>query len=133
MKDAHDQSGPVTPFERNFYIFVLTVFLGLLAAEIIKDYQPVKLAVLFIILFWPPLVVLHEAGHALMADLLGWEVRRIVIGLNREVWRFRVRGIPVVVKLLPLGGYVSPAPRDLSWPRPKLALTYLARPGNELL
>src|SRR5207248_7565842 len=91
MKDAHDQSGPVTPFERNFYIFVLTVFLGLLAAEIIKDYQPVKLAVLFIILFWPPLVVLHEAGHALMADLLGWEVRRIVIGLNREVWRFRVR------------------------------------------
>lgn len=133
MNAAHDEAGPVTPFERNFYLFLLTFFLALLGAEIISDFHPVKLGVLFFVLFWPPLVALHEAGHALMAALLGWEVRHIVIGYNREVWSGPIAGIPVTVKLLPLGGHVVPVPRNLSWPRCKLALIYLAGPGIELV
>src|SRR5205823_2106452 len=101
-------------------------------AETITDFKPVKLAALFFILFWPPLVALHKTGNALMADLLGWQIRLIVIGLNRDVWRFHVGGRQVVVKLLPLGGCVISAPRNLSWPRLKLVLIYLAGPGIEL-
>lgn len=133
MRCIGDQPGPATPFERGFYVFVMTVILALLGAEIIHDFKPVKLAALFFILFWPLLLVVHEAGHALMADLLGWEVRRVVIGFNKEVWRFQLRGIPVIIHLIPLGGYVIPAPRNLSAPRLKLALIYLAGPGIELL
>lgn len=133
MRSTGDQRGPTTPFERGFYVFVFTVILALLGAEIISDFKPVKLATLFFLLFWPPLLVLHEAGHALMADLLGWEVRRMVIGFNKEVWRVHVRGVPIIINLIPLGGYVIPAPRNLSAPRLKLALIYLAGPGIELL
>jgi hypothetical protein len=133
MKFSGDQPGPATPFERGFYVFAMTVILGLLAAEIISDFKPVKLAALFFILFWPVLLVLHETGHALVASLLGWEVRRVVIGFNKEVWRFHIGGVPILIKLIPLGGYVLPAPRNLSAPRLKLALIYLAGPGIELL
>jgi Zn-dependent protease len=133
MRSSGEQPGPATPFERGFYALAITVILGLLAAEIINDFKPVKLAALFFVLFWPLLLVMHEAGHALMADLLGWEVRRVVIGFNKEVWRIHIRGVPILIKLIPLGGYIIPAPRNLSAPRLKLALIYLAGPGIELL
>jgi hypothetical protein len=133
MRSSSEQPGPATSFERGFYVFAMTVILGLLAADIIHDFKPVKLAALFFILFWPVLLVLHEAGHALMAHLLGWEVRCVVIGFHKEVWRFHFRGVPILIKLIPLGGYVIPVPRNLSAPRLKLALIYLAGPGIELL
>jgi Peptidase family M50 len=133
MKNQGEQGGPATPFERGFYVFVMTVILALLGAEIITDFKPVKLAALFFLLFWPLLLILHEAGHALMSDLLNWEVRRMVIGFNKEVWRFRFRGVPIIIKLIPVGGYIISAPRNLSHPRLKSALIYLAGPGIELL
>ena len=133
MRDPGEQQGPLTPFERGFYVLVLTVIVGLFAAEVIRDYEPRKLAALFFIAWMIPLLVLHESGHALVALSLGWHVRKIVIGCNREVYRFRIRGIPIVINLLPLSGYVRPVPGHLRSPRLRLALIYLAGPGIELL
>lgn len=133
MYEPGEEAGPLTSFERGFYTLLLTIVLGLFAAEIIRDYHPGKLAAFFFVLFWPPLVVVHELGHASMAWLLGWRVRRIVIGLNREVWRTNFGGCRVEWRLLPLGGYVLPSPGNLIAPRLKNALIYAAGPGVELL
>src|SRR5947209_3064264 len=81
--------GPLTPSERWIYIIALALFLGLLTAEVLINYQPVKLTILFFLLSWAPLLVLHEAGHAVVAALLGWRVERVVIGMGRVVGRFR--------------------------------------------
>jgi membrane-associated protease RseP (regulator of RpoE activity) len=133
MLEDHDERGPATAFERNFYVFTLTVILALFGAEIIHDFHPIKLSILFFVLFWPALLVLHEAGHALMADLLGWQVRLMVIGFGREMWRLHWFRFQVIIRTVPLSGYVIPAPRNLKWPRLKLALIYLAGPGIELM
>jgi membrane-associated protease RseP (regulator of RpoE activity) len=122
----------MTPGERNFYVFFLTIVLGLFAAEIIHDFHPVKLTALMFILLWVPLLAIHEAGHAIVAALLGWYVGRVVIGVGRLVGRFRVGTAVVEVRLLPLEGFVQPMPRNLRSPRLKSALIYFAGPGAEL-
>ena len=124
---------PLTPFERWTYGGFLLLLLGLFAAEVFSNYQPVKLAALLFVLFHAPLLVLHEAGHALTARLLNWHVGRVVLGLGRCVGRFRLGGALVEVRLFPVEGFVQPVPGDLRAPRLKSALIYLAGPGSELL
>jgi hypothetical protein len=129
---AH-QKGPLTSGERGFVVLFATLVLGLFVAEIARDYQPVKLTVLLILLIWIPLLALHEAGHALMAALLGWYVGRVVIGVGRLLAKFRVGTAVVEIRLLPLERFVQPVPRNRRSPRLKSALIYFAGPGAELL
>lgn len=68
----------------------MAVVLGLFVAEICHDYQPVKLSALLVVLFWVPLIALHEAGHAVVASLLNWYVGQVVIGMGRLLTSFRV-------------------------------------------
>src|SRR5207302_11057413 len=96
-------------------------------------YHPAKLTALFILLFWIPLLVVHESGHALVAALLGWRVRRMVVGMGPRLARFRVGPVPVELRLIPVEGFVEPAPTNLRSPQSKSALIYLAGPGAELL
>jgi Zn-dependent protease len=133
INDPAEERGPLTPFERGFYVLLFTVILGLFAAEIADDFQPRKLAVPFFLLSWPVLLVIHESGHALAAGFFGWRVRLIVIGAGRLFGRMRVGGVPVEFRAIPLSGYVQPVPRDLRFPRLKMALIYLAGPGIEIL
>jgi len=100
---------------------------------IFDDFTHGRLSVLFILLFWVPLLVLHEAGHAIVARLLGWQVREIVIGFGRELWRWKIGDTRVVVKLAPVEGYVLPAPHSAQRMRLKSMLIYAAGPGAELL
>src|SRR5262249_53059703 len=132
LNPAHEK-GPLTPGERNFAVLFATVVVGFFVAELVRDYQPVKLTVLLILLFWIPLLALHEAGHAVMAALLGWYVGRVVIGVGRRIAKFRVGTALVEIRLLPLEGFVQPLPRNLHLPRLKSALIYFAGPGAELL
>jgi hypothetical protein len=113
-------------------LFALVV-LGLFTAELLRDFSPLKLSVPFMLLYITPLTVLHEAGHAVASHLLGWRVCRIVIGYGRPLFRFRIRSVPVDIRVLPLGGHVLPAPRELKRPRLESALIYAAGPGAELL
>lgn len=133
MTSDSPEQRPLSPSERWVAGAILAIILGLFAVEIAVDYEPVKLTALLIVLFWVPLLVLHEAGHALMAALLGWHVARVVIGMGWVVGRFHVRGALVEVRLIPIEGFVQPVPTNLRAPHLKSALIYLAGPGIELV
>ncbi len=109
------------------------MFFGALGAELLRDFTPLKLGLVFVVLAWLPLLVLHELGHALMAKALGWHVYEVVIGQGREVLQFRVGSAHVSIKLAPLTGYVRTVPTQLRLARVKQALVYFAGPGVELL
>jgi membrane-associated protease RseP (regulator of RpoE activity) len=124
---------PLSRSDKWIFWGLLLAVLGLLAAEVAIDYEPVKLSVLFFLLFWGPLLALHEAGHALMTAACGWRVRRVVIGYGRPVARFHVRGTPVEIRWIALEGFTQLAPTDARRPRLKHFLIYAAGPGIEAL
>jgi hypothetical protein len=120
-------------WERWFTTIVLAMFLGLIAAEILRDFKPEKLSAIFIPLFWMPLVALHEAGHAIVARFCGWEVERLVVGYGKLMRRFSIGRTRVELRQFPIEGFVLPFPKNLSSPRIKQTLIYAAGPGIELL
>lgn len=52
------------------------------------------------------MIVLHEAGHFVMAKLGGMKVTEFFVGFGPRVWSFRRGETTYGVKALPLGGYV---------------------------
>lgn len=124
---------PLTRSERWIYLGFAVFLLGCYAAEVATRFEPVKLSILFVLLAWAPLLVLHEAGHAVAAHVLGWRLDGIHLGFGRVVGRRRVWGVEVEVRALPVEGFVRCRPRDLTGVRWKSALIYFAGPGVELL
>lgn len=110
-----------------------TVFSLLIVAAIFEEFSPRKLSVVFILLFWVPMLVLHELGHAVAARLLGWDVKEIVIGFGRTLWQFRLGETQIRIKLAPVEGYVLPAANSARFLRAKSMAVYAAGPGAELL
>lgn len=133
MYGSAPKRGPLTPQERWLYGIFLVVLVGLFVAEICHDFQPAKLSALLVVLFWIPLLALHEAGHAVAAALLNWHVGQVVIGMGRLLHSFRVGNAVVEIRLFPVEGFVKCVPRDLRLPQFKSALIYFAGPGVELL
>ena len=133
MYDPSPQRGPQTPGEKLFVRLLVMAIASFLLAELAQDFTPAKLSVLFFFLFWCPLLVLHEAGHALMAWSLGWSVEQIVIGMGEPLKRFKLGKVPVEWRMVPIEGFVRCRPRNLERPRLKNALVYFAGPGIELL
>lgn len=133
MYDPAPRRGPLTPDERWFVGLFVALLVGLLAAEIYHDFQPVKLSALLVVLFWIPLLALHELGHALAAALLNWHVGQVVIGMGRVLSSFRIRTTVIEIRLLPVEGFVTCVPKDLRLPQIKSALIYFAGPGVELV
>jgi Peptidase family M50 len=128
---------PRLPVSRSERLSVLLLALGLLAllvADLAQGFSTSKLSVLFVLLFWGPLLILHELGHALAARLLGWTVSEIVIGFGRELYRFQVGSTRVRLRALPVEGYVvaSPSAGSYAHARSKQALIYFAGPLTEL-
>jgi membrane-associated protease RseP (regulator of RpoE activity) len=131
--DPRTGHGPMAPWQKGFCAGLLAVVIGWLLYETCRDFEPVKLVPLLLILFWMPLMVLHEAGHAVTARLLGWYVGKIVLGMGPELCRFRLGAADVEVRLVPVEGFVQCVPTNLRLPHLKSALIYFAGPGVELL
>src|SRR5262245_24928002 len=93
--------------ERWVFVSVILAMLALFVAELMRDYEPVKLSGLFVLCMWLPLLVVHEAGHALVARLFGWSVNRVVIGFGRTLWELQVGTAHVELKWLPVEGFVQ--------------------------
>tara|TARA_R110000850_G_scaffold10259_11_gene36848 strand:+ start:469 stop:1131 length:663 start_codon:yes stop_codon:yes gene_type:complete len=124
---------PSTPNEWGIVI-ILSFFFGvLICLELFSDYTPAKLSLPFFLASWVILLVIHEAGHALMAILLGWRVSLISIGTGKIRLRVTLLDIPVEIRTIPLSGFVRPQPTDLVAPRLKQFCIFAAGPGIELL
>ena len=130
--DFTRDANPSTTAEKiTYYVFwaLLIIFFTL---EMLDNYQPVKLTVVFFVLAWMPMTFLHELGHALAARFVGWEVKEFVIGYGKILKKFEYQGIQVEFRMIPLGGYVLPDYNERNWSRLKSAFVYFAGPGMEL-
>ncbi len=119
-------------FERDILLFFWLVFGGMLAFGIIDNFEPAKLGILFYLISWAILLVIHEFGHALMARFLNWRVELISIGFGKVVRKTRIWGMPLEFRSVPISGYVLPVPGDMDSPKTKNFLIYAAGPGIEL-
>lgn len=124
---------PLTQAEARITTVTGTLFTLMIVAAIFEEFSPQKMSVVFMMLFWIPMLLVHELGHALAARWLGWDVREIVIGFGRTLWQFRMGDTRIKLKLVPVEGYVLPAPRTPQSLRLKSMLIYAAGPGAELL
>jgi hypothetical protein len=123
---------PMTDSETRISAVIGLVITLFFLFAVFEEYSTRKLSVVFFILFWIPMLVVHEAGHALAAKALGWRVREIVIGFGRTLWKWELGETRIKVKLAPVEGYVLPAPAEASAVRLKSALVYAAGPGAEI-
>ncbi len=123
---------PASMAEKLFVLIISLVFLFMMTMEIMTNFEPKKLSALLFVIFWIPLLFIHEFGHALMAKILNWKVKRVVLGLGKVMWVTRLFKAPVEIRSIPLEGFVQIAPRNTNYARLKHALIYFAGPGIEL-
>lgn len=124
---------PLTRGEVRAALAFALLFLALVGLEVARDHTTVKLSMVFVLLSWLPMLLIHELGHALCARALGWRVLEMVIGYGPEIARFNLGGTLVVVRVIPIEGHVVPTPSTRDHARLKSALVYAAGPGAELL
>ena len=131
----HDPAPEKSPegWEKWMSTIVAGIFIGLVFAELLTDYQPRKLGAIFLLLAWIPLLFLHEAGHAIVARLCGWNVERVVLGFGHRMKKFSIGKTVVDIRAVPIEGFVLPVPTNLRRPRLKSALIYAAGPLFEAL
>ena len=93
------------------------------------------------------IILVHEAGHYLVARAFGFKVEEYFVGFGPKIWSFTRKGIEYGVKALPLGGYVKIAgmnpyepvadedSRGATEPKPiwQRALVILAGPGSHFI
>lgn len=90
------------------------------------------------------IIVVHEAGHLLVAKAFGVRVLTFSVGFGRRIWGIQRGETEYRVSLVPLGGYVrlsgenpeeaTSDPRDfLSKPRWQRILVYLAGPAMNVI
>ena len=133
MLQPDPNKGPMTSGERWSYAILVGLIFCLFAADIYSDYVPEKLSVFLFLAFWMLMLPIHEAGHALMAHFLGWEVPQVVIGFGRTMGEFRVGETQVTVRMIPLEGFARLRPRTAVSLRRNAMLTTLAGMGIEFL
>jgi Flp pilus assembly protein TadD len=124
---------PTSRGERLWLALFGAGFLGLIAADLAQGFSVRRLSVLFVLVAWVPLLVLHELGHALAARAVGWHVTEVVIGFGRELLRFRIGETRVRVRAVPIEGYVIPSPNSVRGARLKQAWIYFSGPLADLL
>jgi hypothetical protein len=133
IDQRHHDREPASKAEKIFLLLISLAFLFMMSMEVITDFEPKKLGALLFVIFWIPLLFIHEFGHAMMAKMLGWRVQRIVIGMGRTLFNTRLFDAPMEIRSIPLEGFVQIAPRHIQLARLKHALIYFAGPGVELL
>jgi len=124
---------PISKGEKIFLVVISIAFLFMMFMEISTNFEPKKLGALLFVVFWIPLLFIHEFGHALMAKILGWQVKRVVLGVGKIMMVSRLFNAPVEIRSIPLEGFVQIAPKTVNLARFKHALIYFAGPGIELL
>ncbi len=133
IDQRHYDKEPSSKGEKIFIIVISLIFLFMMTMEIITNYESRKLGALLFLVFWIPLLFIHEFGHALMAKILGWQVKQVVIGFGKVLFHTQLLGAPMEIRTIPLEGFVQIAPKTIKHARLKHALIFFAGPGIELL
>src|SRR5215203_7401991 len=90
------------------------------------------------------IIVVHEAGHLLVAKAFGVRVLTFSVGFGKRIWGIQRGETEYRISAVPLGGYVrlsgenpeeaTSDPRDfLSKPRWQRVLVYLAGPAMNVI
>ena len=127
---------PKQPLQKDQLIWLIPgviILLVLFIAEIIKDYHPVKLSILFIIILWLPLTAVHEIGHAIMAKLMKWKITEISVGFGNVIYEKTIAETKIILKSVPIEGFVKCQPMRIKKPNLEHRCIYFAGPGVELL
>ena len=131
--DDLENASPKSRGDRIFLFIFVFLVAGLMLAEVFADISPQRLAIPWFGLFWIGLTILHEAGHAVVARMVGWRVDAVRLGFGPVVSRPVIMGMDVEVRMFPIVGLVEITPTSLASPRLKNALVYAAGPVIELL
>lgn len=128
---------PQKPLSKGEFItllsFVIIAF-ALILVEVLVNYSPKKLGGIVFLIAWMPLLLIHEAGHAITAHLLNWRVKKTVIGAGKLLWLGQFLGANIEFRAIPLEGFVQIQPKaNQQLNQFKHALIYLMGPGVELL
>ena len=90
-----------------------------------------NLALIFVFQF----VVLgfHEFGHASIARLFRFRLFSVRLGYSRELFKFKIVGIPLTICALPFIGLTYAVPASQSWVRTRMWFYVLGGPGVQIL
>jgi hypothetical protein len=110
----------------------LAVFVGALLHSAIHSAGQMLLTWVACVLLLPIVIALHEAGHFVVARLMGMEIGAVAIGVGAKLWDGEIWGIPVQVNLLPLFGYVSLGLPAGAFARLRLWIATLAGPATNV-
>ena len=124
---------PLTSGERLLAGAFLLGFVALMLAEMLQGHDQARLSMFFMLVFWGPMLIIHELGHLWAARSVGFSVSELVIGQGSLLMRRRVGETLVVLRAVPVSGYVVPHSRTGNVERLKMAFIYFAGPGAELL
>ncbi len=131
--DLSKNNEPLSKTGRIVYACFIVLLICMFLAEIFMDFEPAKLSIFFFILFWAPFLLVHEAGHAIMAKVFDCHVKMVVIGIGKIIGVYRIGDTIIELRALPLEGFVSYAPDNMELSRMKNAIVYFAGPGAEIL
>ena len=127
-----EEAHATTRGERLFLFGFCALFVLAMLGEVFNEFSPNRLSFFFFLLFWCLLTIAHEAGHALVANFLGWRVDEVRLGFGPVLGRFNVMGLPVEMRAFPIVGLVQVVPQSLEYAKFKNMLIYAAGPGVEL-
>jgi membrane-associated protease RseP (regulator of RpoE activity) len=101
VKDPLDDSPPVETKKAVTGIAVILVGIALLVIA-----RPSAWVTISIIIGLVLTIMLHEAGHMIMAKRAGMKVTEFFVGFGPRIWSFRRGETEYGVKAIPAGGYV---------------------------
>ncbi len=79
------------------------------------------------------LIVVHEAGHFIMARSLGVQVERFALGFGPTLFARRIKGTEFALCAIPLGGYVKMAGDERNSCKGEQGEFYSQSPGHRSL
>jgi len=111
-------------------MYCLDLMFGLFLVVIFPSFKGGWLIVnlLLIYVFSIIATVLHEAGHAFGAGLLGIRVFAIIIGIGRKLYEHRLFGIDIVIKTFPVGGLTVCTNKSVQYFKTKSFLVSISGP-----
>ncbi len=101
MKDPLDDSPPVETKKAVTGIAVILVGIALLVLA-----RPSAWVTISIVIGLVLTIMLHEAGHMIVAKRSGMKVTEFFVGFGPRIWSFRKGETEYGVKAIPAGGYV---------------------------